>query len=248
MVTVYDKNKQRFASSCRILSSSEWHQSTIEKEAFTAAESIEKWYHCLVGSTIIIITDLRSISLMFSQAPSGKIKNNEIQRWYQTSRSHFQHALVTVGRKRSRWCADSRLKVHNSSCQLRRHTLFVQKSNVFMEKLGSMILFFNARAEMNPTFLKPIYPTARLNVDFEGLLPSSSQKVLSHYCPWVFSISLSSLVFTSLPPLWLTAFLKSYWAKIKFNTQSHLMKTIKLILLLKNIRQIWHHCVQQKRT
>jgi hypothetical protein len=64
----------------RTLNSCERKHSSVEKEACAIVESIKKWDHFLRDRPFTLITDQRSVSFMFNQTHSGKIKNDKIQR------------------------------------------------------------------------------------------------------------------------------------------------------------------------
>lgn len=60
---------------------SEKNHSSIEKEAYAIVESIRRWNHLLLAKSFKVITDQRSVSFMFDQKHSSKIKNDKIARW-----------------------------------------------------------------------------------------------------------------------------------------------------------------------
>ncbi|XP_059053671.1 uncharacterized protein LOC131847958 [Achroia grisella] len=65
----------------RTLSATERAHPSIEKEASAIVESLRKWRQLLIGRTFKLITDQRSISFMFNQQHTSKIKNEKIQHW-----------------------------------------------------------------------------------------------------------------------------------------------------------------------
>ena len=65
----------------RMLSKSEKHHSSVEKEASAIVEAVRKWSHCLSGRHFTIITYQKSVSFMYTTANYGKIKNEKIMPW-----------------------------------------------------------------------------------------------------------------------------------------------------------------------
>ena len=65
----------------RTLSDSEQKHSSVEKEAYAIIESVRYWRHYLLGRHFRILTDQKSVSFMFDQHHTRKIKNEKIMRW-----------------------------------------------------------------------------------------------------------------------------------------------------------------------
>ena len=65
----------------RTLNKSEVNHSSIEKEAYAIVESLRHWRHYLIGRHFEVFTDQKSVSFMFDQNHSSKIKNEKILRW-----------------------------------------------------------------------------------------------------------------------------------------------------------------------
>lgn len=65
----------------RTLNKSEQQHSSIEKEAYAIVEALRYWRHYLIGRHFEVVTDQRSVSFMFNQQHSSKIKNEKIIRW-----------------------------------------------------------------------------------------------------------------------------------------------------------------------
>ena len=65
----------------RTLTPCECRYRIIEKEAASIIEAVRKWNHYLYGRPFTLITDQRSLALMFDQTSRGKIKNAKIQAW-----------------------------------------------------------------------------------------------------------------------------------------------------------------------
>ena len=64
-----------------MLSKSEKHHSSVEKEASAIVEAVRKWSHFLSGRHFTIITDQKSVSFMYTTANYGKIKHEKNMRW-----------------------------------------------------------------------------------------------------------------------------------------------------------------------
>ena len=65
----------------RMLSGSEKHQSSVEKEAAAIIDAIRKWYHLLINRHFTLVTDQRSVSYIFDKEHSSTIKNSKLMRW-----------------------------------------------------------------------------------------------------------------------------------------------------------------------
>jgi hypothetical protein len=65
----------------RMLNKSEQKHSSIEKEAYAIVESLRHWRHCLIGQHFEIFTEQQSVSFMFVQHHTSKIKNEKIMCW-----------------------------------------------------------------------------------------------------------------------------------------------------------------------
>ena len=76
-----NQNNRPVAFFSRMLSKSEFHHSSVEKEASAIVEAVRKWTHFLSGRHCTIITDQQSVVFMCSSINYSKIKNEEIMRW-----------------------------------------------------------------------------------------------------------------------------------------------------------------------
>ena len=65
----------------RTLNRAEQRNSSVEKKAYTIVESLRYWRHYLFGRPFEVVMDQRSVSFMFDQRHSSKIKNEKILRW-----------------------------------------------------------------------------------------------------------------------------------------------------------------------
>ena len=63
-----------------ILNPSELKYAAVEKEAHAIIEAIRKWHHLLYNRQFKLITDQRSVAVMFACQKLSKIKNEKIQR------------------------------------------------------------------------------------------------------------------------------------------------------------------------
>ena len=65
----------------RTLNKHEKRQHAVEKEAAAIVESLKTWRHYLIGKDFDVITDQKSVSFMFANSNTSKIKNEKIGRW-----------------------------------------------------------------------------------------------------------------------------------------------------------------------
>ena len=64
------------------LNECELHQSSVEKEACSIVEAIQKWPHLLSGRRFTVVTDQQSVSFMYNVSLQySKLKNEKIMRW-----------------------------------------------------------------------------------------------------------------------------------------------------------------------
>ena len=63
------------------------------KQAYAMVESIKRWRHFLLGKVFKVITDQKSVSLMFNNDKLSKIKNEKVIRW-RIELSCFQFEVV----------------------------------------------------------------------------------------------------------------------------------------------------------
>ena len=68
------QNGRPVAFFSRTLTSAEQKHSSVEKEAYTIVEAIQKWRHLLLGKHFKLITDQKSVSFMFNPKSKSKMK------------------------------------------------------------------------------------------------------------------------------------------------------------------------------
>lgn len=184
----------------RMLNNSELNHSAIEKEAYAIVESLRKWRHFLIGKPFRLITDQRSVSFMFDNKLTSKIKNEKIQRW-RLDLASFKYDIVyrpgkqnDVADALSRVCATIPMRfeklrsLHEALCHpgIVRMNHWVKSKNLpySTEEIKNMTnscricseikpRFY--RADQDPTLIKATSPMERLSIDFKGPIPSSSR-------------------------------------------------------------------------
>ncbi|KAJ0178188.1 hypothetical protein K1T71_006011 [Dendrolimus kikuchii] len=195
------QNNRPIAFFSRSLNHSEQNHSAIEKEAYAIVESLKKWRHFLIGRYFKLITDQRSVSFMFDNKKTSKVKNEKIQRW-RLELAPFKYDIVyrpgkenNVADALSRVCANmqtrnERLKsLHESLCHpgVTRMIHWLRSKNFAysIDEVRSMTNSCRHCAEIKPRFIKSsnpgphiikaTSPFERLSVDFKGPLPSNTK-------------------------------------------------------------------------
>ena len=204
----------------RTLSSSEKGHSSIEKEAQAVVEALKKWKHYLLGRHFRLITDQRSVSFMFHNHHSGKVKNEKIQRW-RLELSPFKYDIIyrpgkeNVGADTFSRCAASPgnhtdlAQLHNDLCHpgVTRMNHFVKSRNLpfSIEDVKKTISQCQACAEMKPKFctnqgklIQATQPFERISLDFKGPIPSNTQNkyiltMIDEYSRFPFAFPCSNL-------------------------------------------------------
>lgn len=205
----------------RTLSSSEQRHSSIEKEAYAIVESLKKWRHYLLGKNFKLVTDQRSVSFMFSNTTSGKIKNEKIARW-RLELACFKYDIVyrpgkenTVADAFSRVCLalstnfEDLKNLHESLCHpgITRLYHWVRSKNLAysLDDIKRVTASCKACLEVKPRFhkhqgklIKATSPFERLNLDFKGPLPSKSKNkylltVIDEYSRFPFAFPCSDI-------------------------------------------------------
>lgn len=199
LAATLSQNGRPVAFFSRTLSPSEERHSAIEKEAHAIVEALRKWRHYLMGRHFKLITDQRSVSFMFSNTASSKIKNEKIQRW-RLELSCFDYEIIYRPGKQneaadafSRQCSavmDSTLKkltdIHEKLChpgETRMYHWIRSKNLAYtLEEVRKVISSCRVCSEVKPRFfrhqgqlIKATQPFERLNIDFKGPLPSRSK-------------------------------------------------------------------------
>ena len=193
-----NQNGRPVAFYSRTLNTNEMKHSSIEKEAYAIVEAIRKWRHFLAGRHFTLITDQRSVTFMFSNTHSSKIKNDKIQRWRLELSCYSFDIIYRAGKENV--CADtlSRMvcssagstdtnllkKLHEDLCHpgITRMMHFVRCRNLpySLEDVKRLTQSCQVCATCKPRFIKPsgakliksTQPFERLSLDFKGPLPS----------------------------------------------------------------------------
>lgn len=181
----------------RSLNDSEKRQPSIEKEACAIVEALRKWRHYLIGRHFILITDQQSVSFMFNQTHTSKIKNEKIERWRLELSCYKYDIIYRPGEQNfaadalSRVCAvvngspNKLADLHNSLCHpgVTRMVHWIRSKNLpySVEDVKRMTASCRVCAEVKPRYVrneghlvKATAPFERLNLDFKGPLPSTS--------------------------------------------------------------------------
>ena len=179
----------------RSLSETERIHLAFEKETCASVESIRAWKHHLQGRFFKLIIDQRSVAFMYNSY-SSKIKVDKIMRW-RVELSRYKYDIVyrpgkdnkgadTFSRIHCSTISSNALKeLHNSLCHtgITRTTHFVRTRNLpfSMDVIKKTTSDCQDCSELKQQFHKVqgklIHATQsfeRLNIDFKGLLPSSS--------------------------------------------------------------------------
>ncbi|XP_014366187.2 uncharacterized protein LOC106717015 [Papilio machaon] len=189
------QNGRPVAFFSRSLNDSERRHSSIEKEATAVVEALRKWRHYLIGRHFRLITDQRSVSFMFNQSHSSKIKNEKIERWRLELSNYKYDIIYRPGKENvtadtlSRICASSTIRSLNELHTLLGHpgivrmTHWVRSKNLpySVDDIKRITSGCRICAEVKPRFvkkqgtlIKATAPFERLNIDFKGPLPSTT--------------------------------------------------------------------------
>lgn len=202
----------------RTLTPCEQRHSSIEKEAYAIVEALRKWRHLLIGRHFKLITDQESVSFMFNSKHASKIKNDKIKRW-RLELACYNYDIVyrpgksnTVADAFSRICNtisnDKLFEIHQDLCHpgVTRMYHFVRIRNLpfSLEDVKRINSTCPICAEIKPNFfkktnshlIKATSPFERLNIDFKGPLPSSTNKkylltIVDEYSRFPFAIPCS---------------------------------------------------------
>ena len=170
-----------------------WHPS-VEREAQAIIESIRYWKHYLTGKHFILKTDQKSVSYMFDLRHKGKIKNDKIQ-WHVELYWYSFDIVYRPGKdtfSRSSCAAvlrDSLYQLHQSLCHpgitTMSHFFRVRNLPYSVEEIKSMTNAYRICCEYKPRdhrpakshLIKATQPFERLNINFNGSLPSNNKNV-----------------------------------------------------------------------
>ncbi|XP_018403046.1 PREDICTED: uncharacterized protein LOC108779970 [Cyphomyrmex costatus] len=176
----------------RTLNKTEIQHSSIEKEAYAIVESLRYWRHYLIGRYFEVITDQHSVSFMFNQRHSSKIKNEKIIRW-RLELSSFKFDIIyrpgienvsadTLSRTSASMTPSMDLDtLHTALCHpgISRLCHWVRVKNLpfSTEDVKRVTKSCRVCAELKPRFhkvegnlIKATSPFERLNLDFKGPL------------------------------------------------------------------------------
>ena len=179
----------------RSLNEAEKRHSIVEKEAYAIVESIRKWRHFLTGH-FSLLTDQRSVSFMFDNRTTSKIKNEKILRWrielsplsytikYRPGRENVP--ADTLSRAYcAATCSPTLVQLHESLVHpgVARMLHFVRSKNLpySVEDVRLITSRCSVCARCKPNFfkapssklVKATSPFERISIDFKGPLPTS---------------------------------------------------------------------------
>lgn len=196
LAATLSQNGRPVAFFSRALTDPERRHPAIEKEAAAIVEALRKWRHFLLGRHFILITDQQSVSFMFNQNHTSKIKNEKIERW-RLELSCYKYDVVyrpgrenTVADAFSRVCANASpnklYELHDAighpGIVRMNHWIRMKNLPYSADQIKTMIQNCRVCAEIKPRFattkgnlIKATAPFERLNIDFKGPLPSSTQ-------------------------------------------------------------------------
>ncbi|XP_059053675.1 uncharacterized protein LOC131847961 [Achroia grisella] len=197
LAATLSQNSRPVAFFSRSLTESERNHSSIEKEASAIVESLRRWRHYLIGKHFLLITDQQSVSFMFNQKHSSKIKNEKIERW-RLELSCFKFDIIyrpgkqnIVSDTLSRVCANmfsrkNLYELHNTLSHpgITRMAHWVRSKNLpySITEIKNMTASCPICSEIKPRFanskgrlIKATSPFERLSLDFKGPLPSNSE-------------------------------------------------------------------------
>lgn len=194
LAATLSQNGRPVAFFSRALTDPERRHPAIEKEAAAIVEALRKWRHFLLGRHFILITDQQSVSFMFKQDHTSKIKNEKIERWRLEMSCYKYDVMYRPGRENTVADAFSRVCAHlNSGNRLYelhnmlghpgvvRMTHWIRMKNLPYSTNDIKNMTENCRicAEVKPRYaitkgklIKATAPFERLNVDFKGPLPT----------------------------------------------------------------------------
>lgn len=185
-------------------------------------ESIKKWRSYLIGRHFKLVTDQRSVAFMLNNKHVSKIKNEKIQRW-RIELSCFSYDIVyRAGSMNDAPDALSRIaclqssskdelkRLHEALCHpgVTRMNHFVKSKNMpySLAEIKILISNCNTCSKLKPNFFKPrqttlvkaTQPFERLNLDFKGPVPSTSNNkyilnVIDEYSRFPFSFPCSDI-------------------------------------------------------
>ncbi|XP_047989823.1 uncharacterized protein LOC125229088 [Leguminivora glycinivorella] len=180
----------------RTLSDGERKHAAVEKEACAIVESLRKWRHYLIHRHFLLITDQKSVSYIFNQNHSSKIKNDKIERW-RLELSCYKYDIIyrpgvqnTAADALSRVCAfmnnNKLYELHDALSHpgITRMYHWIKLKNLpyNLDDVKKMTASCRVCAEIKPRFaktngtlIKALAPFERLNVDFKGPLPSNTK-------------------------------------------------------------------------
>ena len=174
------------------MAKSELQHSSFEKEAAAIVEAVRKWSHFLEARRFKLITDQRSIAVMFDGKNHEKIKNANILRW-RIKLSQFDYEIVyragefnTAPDVLSRmYCTQISLnqlyEVHSNLCHpgvtLVYHYVRAKNLPYSLDEVRK-ITACKICAEVKLRFYKPpemhvikaTRPMEQLSIDFKGLI------------------------------------------------------------------------------
>ena len=191
----------------KTLSKSEQRHSAVEKEAQAIIEAVRKWRHFLTGHHFKLITDQRSVAVMFDRRATGKVKNEKTMRWRVELSSYSFDIIYRPGTENS--AADALSRMYSCSLQkpnslytlhqdlghpgITRFTHFIKSRNLpySIEEIKRMITGCRVCAELKPRFAQVlsstlIKATRPIRTSFDGLQGTSTislqQEILTQNC------------------------------------------------------------------
>ena len=183
----------------RTLNKSEHHHPPVEKEACAIVEAVQKWRHYLYGRHFKLTTDQRSVAFLYDRKRAkSKIKNDKIMRWC-TELSPYSYdivyrpgpenlaadALSRVVCSAILGSADHLRELHEALCHpgVTRFNHFLRTKNIpcSVEQIKKVNASCPTCLKLKPqyhksngTLIKATQPFERINRDFKGPLPSTS--------------------------------------------------------------------------
>lgn len=209
----------------RTLTQTEQRHSSVEKEAYAIVEALRCWRHFLIGKHFQLITDQKSVAFMFDVKHRSKVKNEKIARWRVELSCYCFEILYRPGSENvvadafSRVCGvvslDKLQLLHDGLCHpgVTRMIHFVRSKNLpfSVEDVRKVTSGCSVCAEVKPRFcrkkeghlIKSTAPFERLNIDFKGPLPSSSNNryllvIVDEYSRFPFAFPCSDLSATTV--------------------------------------------------
>ncbi|KRX13315.1 Retrovirus-related Pol polyprotein from transposon 17.6, partial [Trichinella nelsoni] len=132
----------------RMLSNSEQRHSSVEKEAYGIVEAIRKWRHYLLGHHFHLITDQRSVALVFNNKQAGKLKSDKITPYPESVVASRTTVVENVTLQ----------TIHNNMCHpgVTRMAHYARSKNLpyTMEEIQRMTNSCRVCAELKPRFFK----------------------------------------------------------------------------------------------